>query len=131
VRRDAHQLASALVARNLFPGDARYVSVDLDAQQAAEGEDVAGEEILDRELGLDAEPLADSLADPARVLGRRLDQDVEITRRPVRDQRDDRDPADDDVGRAFFVEHIQEIGKVLCHRRALGTAKAGTRYRAA
>lgn len=57
---------------------------------------------------------------PPRFFGvrqRRLDQNVEITRRPIRHVRQNRNPPDHYISHVFSVETGREIGKVLRHDR--------------
>jgi hypothetical protein len=78
--------------------------MDLHPQQASEREDVAGDEIFSNVIGLKRAPRCNRAAGLARVFDERLDQDVEVTRGPVGDVREHRDPPDHDIGHAFSVE---------------------------
>ena len=53
-----------------------------------------------------------------------FDQDIKVACRPVGDESENGHPSNDNVTRAFSVERIEEIGKVLDHCSVLGNPSA-------
>ena len=102
--------------------------MDLDTKKATEREYIAAYEIIRRKIRLESTPAPDSIPDLARVFESGFDEDVEITGCGVRNQRQNRDSADDYLAGAFDVECIEEIGKVLGHDPILGRSRVCRRF---